>query len=311
MSARVAALGDVPASVSHAWPAMGTDCRIVVVGEADVVWAGAGRGVVLVDRLERRWSRFRVDSDVSRINAASGRPVPVARETLDAVDAALDARRRTDGRFDPTVLAALVAAGYDRTFEEVSAGVPASGGALPRPAGARVDVDRQAGTVAVQTGAGVDLGGIGKGLAADLVCADVLARPGVDGVCVDLGGDVRVAGRSPSDAGWGIEVDDPFHPGGRPLALIALEEGAVCTSTTARRRWRGSDGDVRHHVIDPATGSPATTPVVAATAVAGAAAEAEIDATLALLTGDPGELGIVVHHEGHATISPGLGAFLR
>jgi len=92
---------------------MGTWAHVVIAG-------GGDRGQALdrarrrIDDLERRWSRFLPDSEVSRLNAGAGRPVLVSPETARLVARAVDAWRLTAGRFDPTVLPALVAAGYDR-----------------------------------------------------------------------------------------------------------------------------------------------------------------------------------------------------
>ena len=96
---------------------MGTDAHVIVVGSD----ARHARRAALVARdrlheLEARWSRFLPDSEVSRLNAASGVPVVVSSDTLGLVERAVEGWRRTHGSFDPTVLDALVAQGYDRDF---------------------------------------------------------------------------------------------------------------------------------------------------------------------------------------------------
>jgi FAD:protein FMN transferase len=275
---------------------MGTDCHVVVVADHDLT----SLAIELVEELESRWSRFRPDSDIARVNAAAGAPVSVSVDTVDAVEAALTARDRTGGRFDPTVLPALVAAGYDRSFEHVTTTTPAP----PRPAGAAVHVDHARATVTVEAGAGVDLGGIGKGLAADRV-ADVLRAAGADGVLVGLGGDIRCVGTAPAPTpeAWGIAAD---HIDG---LVLALAEGAVATSTTTKRRW----GPQHHHVIDPRRGAPASTAVATATVVAGTAADAEVAATVALLDGAPAAAtpALLVHHDGRVDATPAMHPYLR
>ena len=127
---------------------------------------------------------------------------------------------------------------------------------------------------------GFDPGGIGKGLAADIVATRVLAA-GAGGVCVNLGGDLRIEGVAPAGGSWCIGVD---HPDGTTVALLSIEGGAVATSTTLRRRWTVG-GSPRHHLIDPHTGEPAVTDVELMTVVAGQAWRAEALATASLIRG--------------------------
>jgi thiamine biosynthesis lipoprotein len=299
---------------------MGTWCHVLVHHDGSATHA-AGWAEELVAGYEARWSRFCRSSDIARANAAGGRPVEVSDETMLAVTAALDARRRTGGRYDPTVLRAVEAAGYDRDFAAVAARaalgavVPAEG----QPAAADVAVDLEAGTVAVGDGAGLDLGGIGKGLAADLVAGALLLARGVRGVLVNLGGDLRAAGGAPTDAGWGVAIDDPHRPA-TTLATLALVDGGVATSSTRRRRWATPHGE-RHHVVDPTTGSPAAGSLASATVLAATAAEAEVLATAALVAGDgaaellaevaPGAAALLVPVTGEAWRVGALEAFLR
>src|SRR5262249_52138131 len=156
--------------------------------------------------LETLWSRFRPTSEVSVMNALAGMPVRVSRETIALVQRALDGVRLTGGRFDPTVLGAVVRAGYDRTYTEI---VPDAAPGDDRCLGAPlIEVDPVAGLVRVPAGVGFDPGGIGKGLAADVVARELADR--VDGLCVNIGGDLRLLGAAPEGPAWGVEVEDPF-----------------------------------------------------------------------------------------------------
>lgn len=279
-----------------------------------------------LDDLERLWSRFLPDSEVSALNASAGEPVPVSPETLELVDKALQGSRRTRGWFDPLLLDDLCLAGYDRPFTDLGE-APALVATLDArtptqvlvhdwSARARhVRIDTAAGTVAVPAGAAFDPGGIGKGLAADIVAAAAV-HGGAVSVLVDLGGDLVCAGSAPRD-GWHVDVDDPFRPG-VPVARLRLPWGAVATSSTARRRWRHGD-DVGHHLIDPATRRPSTSDVAAATVVAGTCWYAEVHAKAAVLAGvDAGlELlaaggveGLVVAADGAVHATAGMGGFL-
>jgi thiamine biosynthesis lipoprotein len=128
----------------------------------------------------------------------------------------------------------------------------------------------------------VDPGAIGKGLAADLVVSELLAR-GALGALVDVGGDIRAAGRAPTPDGWVVAVEDPWDPAVE-IARFAVADGGVATSSVVRQRWR-VDGAPMHHVIDPRTGAPAGTDLASATVVAGEAWWAEALATAALVSG--------------------------
>jgi thiamine biosynthesis lipoprotein len=276
---------------------MGSTCRIGVWSapdgpDPDQLLTDAVR---LVDDLEAAWSRFRVDSELTRINRHAGIAVPVSQATLDLVALAVAAWERTDGRFDPTVGDAVVAAGYDRTFSELGIdGPPTTRQPTRVPGCSGIVVDHAGGTVTVPTGMRLDLGGIGKGRAADLT-ATLLAEAGALGAVVDLGGDVRTIGVAPEADQWVITVGDPDTPettlvavgiAGAPDrgATASLGGGAVATSTTLRRRWQGPDGPA-HHLIDPATSRPSVSGVVMATVVAADATWAEVFAKAALLAG--------------------------
>ena len=181
--------------------------------------------------------------------------------------------------FDPAVLPALVAAGYDRSFEELEP--RAARAAFGWRAGAAVEVDHTRARARIEPGAAVDLGGIGKGFSADrAVRAMIAAWPSMPGCLVDLGGDIAVWGEPPDRGTWRIAVADPRH-GGR-LSVLSLRAGGVATSGRDRRRF-GLDGEL-HHLIDPATGEPAVPGPLAVTVVAPDAASAEAHATALAIT---------------------------
>jgi thiamine biosynthesis lipoprotein len=264
--------------------AMGSAVHVIVVGGPAGLVA---RAVAMIDGLEARWSRFLPDSEISQLNASAGRSCPVSDDTMLLVERAIEGWRLTDGRFDPTVLGAVVRAGYDRSFDALGP-FPTATSVLGLGCGGIV-VDRDERAVTLPYGVGFDPGGIGKGLAADLVVAELLAA-GAAGVCVSIGGDVRVAGAPPAGAAWQIGVVDEVA-GGR-AATVAVVDGAVATSTTRRRRWTSIAGDA-HHVIDPLLDRPASTGVAAATVVAGTGWCAEVFATAALVAGAADGLRLV------------------
>lgn len=262
---------------------MGTRARILVPAEAAAMLDAAESRA---REHEARWSRFVSTSELSLLNAASG-PAVVPADTYALVARAVDAWARTDGRFDPTGLAALRAAGYDEDFAAIAARGPAPGvtaaeppiGPLPGCGG--ITLDPIVTSVALPAGVTLDLGGIAKGWTADVLVADLLAA-GAAGACVDLGGDVRVGGVGPFGAAWEVAFSDPLLAD--RFGRVRLASGGVATSTTRRRRWE-VDGEVRHHLLDPRTGAPSRSGVASVTVIASETWWAEVLAKAALVAG--------------------------
>jgi thiamine biosynthesis lipoprotein len=221
--------------------------------------------------LERLWSRFRPDSDLTRLNMAEGAEVTVAPETLHLLDSLVAAWDVTAGAFDPTLLPALVAAGDVESRDDPAARtvLPASATWPGDPGG--IVTDHARGRAWLPRGTAIDAGGLGKGLAADLTVAAILAA-GAEGAMVSVGGDLRVEGPAPHGA-WSIGVEDPHDPA-RAGLVLALAAGGVATSTPAARRWR-SAGHEHHHLFSPATGASAREGVASVTVAAASAAWAE------------------------------------
>lgn len=302
--------GDDPTVRSRRFRVMNTDAHAIVVGgsdgDLDAIEAG-------LDDRDRRWSRFRPDSELSQINRAAGRPVVVSPETFALVEMAIGAHTATGGAFDPTVLRCLEAAGYDRTFAEVADAVrPAVHRPSPGPDGIRLLPGASA--VILPEGVGLDLGGIAKGTAVEAVAREVLARGSAAGVCVNVGGDLVVAGRPPGTEGWLVELEVPHRDDPIPVRLAS---GAVCTSATTGRRWRSTTG-TEHHLRVPATGAPIRSGLCSVTVVAARAAQAEVLTKAALAAGPddaPGLLagygvtGVLVGDDGTVIHLPGLERF--
>jgi FAD:protein FMN transferase len=257
-----------------------------------------------VAECERALSRFDPISDLSRLNASGGEWTAVDERLLESLRLAIRMREETGGRFDPTVLPALVAAGYDRTFEQLT----------PRPAqpadgwraGAAIEVDEHAGRVRIDAGAAVDLGGIGKGYAATRALEAMTdAWPGLPGGLVDLGGDLAIVGETPERSPWRIAIEDARTPGAT-LGTLLLHGGGVATSGRDRRRF-GPEGKL-HHLIDPATGGPAAPGPLTVTVIAPTAAEAEGHATaIAISTREEAAAHIAAHPRVAALYVPAEG----
>ena len=262
--------------VARQWRVMGSAAEVIVVDGPSGSLAHARHRL---GQLERRWSRFITSSDVSRMNRRAGSPVTVSADTSNLVAIAIEAWRVSGGAVNPTVLGAVLRAGYDASFDALADRTVAPSSSLAIVSCTDIVIDGD--TVTLPAGTGFDPGGIGKGLAADVLATE-LRDAGAAGVCVNVGGDLRVSGAGPTGGGWTISIDTPL--GDRTIVDVGLGDGAVATSTTARRRWR-IDGRERHHLIDPATSCPSTSDLVQATALSAECWLAETFAKAILLRG--------------------------
>lgn len=267
-----------PVSEVH-FHAMGTEIHLICVRGSSQLMASA---VERIRYLESLWSRFLEDSEVSVLNRSAGRPQIVTDETLALVERSIEAWRLSDGCFNPCVEVAMAANGYDRDFKELELVPPRvpSGRAAPSPQ--EIVVLHDTNIVILPAGVRIDAGGIGKGLAADYV-VDLLISSGATGALVNVGGDVRVAGDPSSEAGWVISIPHPLQSGVE-LIKFRIEDGAVATSSRLKRRWRTSNG-MAHHLLNPLTGQPMVTKVVAASVIAATGWQAEAYTKLIFMRG--------------------------
>jgi FAD:protein FMN transferase len=260
---------------------------VLAVSEPERLDDAAAAVSQVVDYFDLACSRFRSDSELSMVNASAGSPVRVGPVLLEAVSAALRAARLTDGDVDPTVGEALIALGYDRDFEEVSA-VSAAGFVPGRPLAAipgwrTVRVDSEAGTIRLSPGVSLDLGATAKALAADHAAAAAHDAAGC-GVLVSFGGDLAMVGPAP-EAGWRVRVTDDHRAGvTAPGQWISLRTGGLATSSVAVRRWRTAAG-VAHHLIDPSTGGSVDSAWRTASVCAASCLDANIASTAAMIRG--------------------------
>jgi len=234
-------------------------------------------------------SRFRPDSELAAINAAPGRLVRVSPLLADALAAGLEAARLTDGDVDPTCGLSLVRLGYDRDFAMARTDTsPLRQPPLPGGNWRRVIFDPGRREVRVPGDTLIDLGATAKARAADRAAARISAELGC-GTLVNLGGDISVAG-DPPQGGWlvGIADDAGFDSTARtmtPSQLIVIRDGGLATSSTLGRTWRR--GGVRlHHIVDPATGLPATSCWRTVSVAAATCVDANIASTAAILRGE-------------------------
>ena len=253
------------------FPAMGTTVEFLLAappGRAARRALATARDEVL--RLERLFSRFRPDSELSRLNRAGS--MRIGADMQRVLGRALELRALTGGLFDPTVGRAIAALGYDRTFPRLA---PDSPSAAPRPATGAVHLDALSGRVELGSGVAIDLGAIAKGDAADRACA----LAGAAGPCLaNVGGDIAVS--APRMEGpWPIALNT-----GNGDIVLNLSRGALATSGTDRRRWRRGGREI-HHAVAPESGECAPTDLVRVTAVCATGADADARATALLVAG--------------------------
>lgn len=268
---------------THRFQAMGTEVGLCLwhVNEP-LAHQALHRTERFFAQTEARLSRFKSDSELSRLNRAAGRPFMVSSLLFKLVESALNWRERTGGIFDPTILQALIAHGYDRSFEAMAQKTTGQADPTPlgRPVEGHVKLNRAQRSITMPAGVGIDLGGIAKGWTVQ----QAVQRLGRFGpALVDAGGDIAVIGTPPDGSPWLIGLADPNNPD-VDLATLTLIDEAVATSSLAKRRWE-HQGQMAHHLIDPRTGAPAKTDLVSVTVIASRLPEAEIHAKVALILG--------------------------
>jgi thiamine biosynthesis lipoprotein len=268
---------------THHFQAMGTDVGLWL-WQADEQTARQALAETehFFRQTEARLSRFQPESELSQLNRSAGQPFSASDILFQLVEAALYWRDYSGGIFDPTVLKALMAYGYDRSFETIA---PSNGrgirnGNQTSPDPAQIKLDRTQQSITLPQGVGLDLGGIAKGWTVQQA-GQTLGRLGP--ALVDAGGDIVCVGTPPTSSTWQIGVSDPHHPDS-DLALLTLKDETVATSSLARRRWL-YQGAPAHHLIDPRTGAPALTDLISVTVIAPRLPEAEIHAKVALILG--------------------------
>jgi thiamine biosynthesis lipoprotein len=267
---------------------MASDITVTAVGgDAATLHAAIDQAFAVFADVEQQCTRFDPSSALMRANASCSEWVRVPDRCFAALEAAASAYDRTLGRFDPRVHDDLRRLGYTRSlaFETTRVDVETDTDVTRR---AELppwtpQFDSPAGRVHLG-GARVDLGGIGKGLA--IRWAVEALRAFTPDFLIDAGGDCFAAGRAPDGDLWRIGVEDP-HGGEEPIAVLAVSDRAVATSSTRIRQWTAGKVPV-HHLIDPRTGLPGGAGLAAVTVVSADPAEAEVDTKSLFLEGRAG-----------------------
>jgi FAD:protein FMN transferase len=272
--------------------AVGTDTFSVFGTTATLLVSDAGRlddARAIADTqlaaVDLACSRFRPDSELSRLNGSGGAVIGVSKLFAELVEAALRAARLTDGDVDPTCGQALEEIGYDRDFAVLQAAgersLPSGPAPVSVPGWRCVRLDRKRGLVQLTNGAQLDLGATAKAWAADRCASLIAAKTGV-GVLVSLGGDIAVAGPAPAD-GWRVRVTDDHAAGpDAPGQTVTIRSGGLATSSTTVRTW-AVGGQRVHHIIDPATGRSAVSCWRTVSVAAGSCTDANTASTAAII----------------------------
>jgi thiamine biosynthesis lipoprotein len=263
----------------HVW---GTSAVLTV---ADPAGLAAAERVLLRElaAVDAACSRFRADSEISRLHDRAGSPVRVGPVLAEALTVSLRAAQLTNGVVDPTVGNAVRALGYVADIATLAPDGPAPDDPpSPAPGWWRVTWDPGTGEVLLPRGVLLDLGVTAKALAADRIAEEAAIRAGC-GVLVSLGGDVRAAGQAP-EGGWRLGIGDD-HSTAAPDLTVTIDGGGLATSGTTRRRWRRGGREL-HHIVDPRTGDVPDSPWRTVTVAAASCVDANTGSTAAIVMGE-------------------------
>lgn len=238
----------------------------------------------MLDRIDGRLNRHENGTEIDLVNRNAGiRPVAVSEETFAVVKKALEYAEWSKGRFDPTIgpLVDLWGIGTE------NAAVP-SGEAIDARLALvdyrNVELDDETHSIFLKKpGMSLDLGGIGKGYAADAV-AEYLRKFGVKSAILDLGGNLVALGEKPDGSPWSIGIQDPAEQRGEHLGIIRVKDRTIVSSGVYERYFR-QDGRLFHHILDPETGWPVDNELVAVAIVTGRSADADALSTTVFAMG--------------------------
>ncbi len=297
--------------------AMGGEMLTILEGELDSHPSILDRVPVWFEEWEQVLSRFRSNSELSLLNKTFDQPVRVSATLWDVFQYALSAENLTNGLVTPTVLDALLEAGYDQNFDilpryQNQNGLQVLSSVNPLSV---ITWDENSQTICLPKGVHLDFGGVAKGWAA-YQTVERLKEYGP--ALMNAAGDIALSGPRTDGEAWQIGVTNPFVPES-DFEVLKLKRGGVATSGRDRRHW-SQNGRLRHHIIDPHTGQPAETDVMTATVVAPTVMEAEAAAKAVLILGgeeglkwiesDPVLAGIIVLEDQNTFYSQRISEYL-
>jgi thiamine biosynthesis lipoprotein len=264
--------------------AMNSEIVLAAEGSADSRTLGFKLARDFIAAGEARFTRFSETSELSRLNRSAGAWFQASPELFEVVRQACEFAAETRGLFDPTMLAALEAAGYDKSMDEIRArGVSAPSRSVTptRSAFRAIQLDEIQQAIHLPLDTRIDLGGIAKGWIAEQAAR--LLSEYAEACAVSAGGDMFMIGLPADEAAWEVGLEDPRDPS-RDLTTLHVQPGAVATSSIAKRRWQQGRRQ-QHHIIDPRTGTAADTDWLSVTVMAPHATLAEVYAKALLIGG--------------------------
>ncbi|HTP08970.1 MAG TPA: FAD:protein FMN transferase [Anaerolineae bacterium] len=264
--------------------AMNSDIVLAAEGSQDDLTLGFKLARDFINASEARFTRFTDFSELLCLNRTAGAWFQASPELFDVVRLACEYAAETEGLFDPTMLAALESAGYDKSMDEIRAyGVSAQPRSIYpiRSAFRAIQLDEPTQSIHLPLNTRIDLGGIAKGWIAEQ--AALRLSEYAEACAVSAGGDMFLIGLPSDETSWAIGLEDPRLPD-RDLTTLRVGPGAVATSSITKRRWQ-QGRRTQHHIIDPRTGLPTETDWLSVSVIAPHAALAEVYAKALLIGG--------------------------
>lgn len=284
--------------------ALGTEVIITALLEKDKerVLEDAERAVF---DFEKRFSRFMPDNELQRFNlndTAKDGPFKASRQMIDLLNDSKRFNAETGGVFDPTIITSLEAVGYNKTFIEIGKSGEKDGKVdiekISKEFGRRPkikDLKITGNEVLKPKGLRIDFGGIGKGYIADFLAEKFFSE--VDDFWISAGGDLLLKGNGLDSAGWKVGVQNPNEPDKEIFSIKTKGEKMGIATSAVFKRKGDSGGFEWHHIIDPRSGLPAKNNVIAVTAIAPTAEQADIYAKTALILGETDGLKFIETRE--------------
>lgn len=309
---------ELPAVVKRAQMHMGTLVALTAVGATkEEAQVSIETGFREIKRLEQLLSTWISTSELSRVNAAAGqRPVVVSRETLDLISRSIEMARLTDGGFNIAVGPAVEA--WSVTERQRIPNRTELDALKPLIDWSAIQVDRKAHTIFLPVpGMRIDVGGIGKGYAADRA-AEAMKKAGATGGVVALSGDIKTFGNLPGMKGFSVGIRHPRQDGAL-VATIDLRDEAISTAGDYERYFE-QDGVRYHHILDPVLLEPArkcqSVTVIAAEGTVADGLDTGIfvlgpEKGMALVERLPDVEAVIIDDQGRMTVSSGLRSRLR
>jgi thiamine biosynthesis lipoprotein len=251
---------------------------------------------LLVDNFEKRFSRFKENSELSLLNSSIN-SFKSSGDLINILIVAKEFYQITEGIFDPTILNTLESSGYDKSFDLIDSDklVKHSNNLVSIDFN-QVIIDRKNKEINKPFGLKIDLGGIGKGYVVDLL-AKSIKNKGYQNFWVSAGGDMYLAGKTENDKLYQVGVQNPVKLESDLFNLTVIDpELAVATSGVAKRQWL-NNGVSHNHVIDPRTNSSVENDLLAVTIVSDQTVKADIFAKTVLILGRDAGLNFISHQK--------------